>query len=78
MTVTLTPFVISDTGKQQALDPISYEIDIPLSPIELSTPDKPYQVVSTAMYNIVFYVREGSTVTITVSYTHLDVYKRQA
>ena len=64
MTVTLTPFVISDTGKQQALDPISYEIDIPLSPIELSTPDKPYQVVSTAMYNIVFYVREGSTVTI--------------
>lgn len=64
MTVTLTPCVITDSGKQQALEPIHYEIDIPLSPIELSTPDSPYQVVSTALYNIVFYVREGSTVTI--------------
>ena len=64
MTVTLTPYVITDSGKQQALEPIYYEIDIPLSPIELSTPDSPYQVVSTALYNIVFYVREGSTVTI--------------
>ncbi|MEG0639803.1 MAG: hypothetical protein RR824_07145 [Clostridia bacterium] len=62
MTVTLTPFIISDTGKQHPLETISYDIDIPLSPIELSKPDKPYQVVSTAMYNIVFYVREGSTV----------------
>ncbi|MEG0491595.1 MAG: hypothetical protein RR696_00165 [Clostridia bacterium] len=62
MTVTLTPFIISDTGKQHPLDTISYDIDIPLSPIELSKPDKPYQVVSTAMYNIIFYVREGSTV----------------
>lgn len=64
MTVTLTPYVITDSGKQQALEPIHYEIDIPLSPIELSTPDSPYQMVSTALYNIVFYVREGSTVTI--------------
>ena len=64
MTVTLTPYVITDSGKQHALEPIHYEIDIPLSPIELSTPDSPYQVVSTALYNIVFYVREGSTVTI--------------
>ena len=64
MTVTLTPYVITESGKQQALEPIHYEIDIPLSPIELSTPDSPYQVVSTALYNIVFYVREGSTVTI--------------
>ena len=64
MTVTLTPYVITDSGKQPALEPIHYEIDIPLSPIELSTPDSPYQVVSTALYNIVFYVREGSTVTI--------------
>lgn len=62
MTVTVSPFVISDSGKQKALEPISYDIDIPLSPIELNTPDSPYQAVSTAMYNIVFYVREGSTV----------------
>ena len=64
MPITLTPFVITDTGKQKPLEAIHYEIDIPLSPIELSTPDSPYQVVSTAMYNIVFYVREGSTVLI--------------
>lgn len=64
MTVTLTPFIITDSGKQEPLEVIHYDIDIPLSPIELETPDGPYQVVSTAMYNIVFYVREGSTVTI--------------
>ncbi len=62
MTVRLTPFVISESGKQNALEPIEYDIDIPLSPIELDTPDSPYQVVSTAMFNIIFYVREGSTV----------------
>lgn len=64
MSVTLTPFIVSDSGKQQPLPTIHYDIDIPLSPIELSAPDNPYQVVSTAMYNIVFYVREGSTVLI--------------
>ena len=42
MPITLTPFVITDTGKQKPLEAIHYEIDIPLSPIELSTPDSPY------------------------------------
>lgn len=64
MAVTLTPYLMTETGKQQPLEPIHYEIDIPLSPIDLQTPDNPYKVVSTAMYNIVFYVREGSQVTI--------------
>lgn len=64
MSVTLTPYLMTDTGKQQPLKAIHYEIDIPLSPIELNTPDNPYKVVSAAMYNIVFYVREGSNVTI--------------
>ncbi len=64
MTVTLTPYLITETGKQQPLEPITYEIDIPLSPIQLSTPDSPYKVVSTAMYTIVFYVSEGSKVTV--------------
>lgn len=64
MAVTLTPFIITESGKQEPLEVIHYDIDIPLSPIELNTPDSPYQVVSTAMYNIVFYVREGSTVLI--------------
>ena len=64
MTVTLTPYVITDSGKQQPLEPIHYDIDIPLSPIELSSPDGTYKEVSTAMYNIVFYVRSGSSVLI--------------
>ena len=64
MTVTLTPYLITETGKQQPLDTITYDIDIPLSPIELATPDTPYKVVSTAMYTIVFYVSEGSTITV--------------
>ncbi len=64
MTVTLTPYVITDSGKQQPLEPIHYDIDIPLSPIELSTPDGTYKEVSTAMYNIIFYVRSGSSVII--------------
>lgn len=64
MSVTVSPFLVSDSGKQTPLGQLTYEIDIPLSPIELDTPDSPYKVVSTALYTIVFYVREGSTVTI--------------
>ena len=64
MTVTLTPYVITDSGRQQPLEAIHYDIDIPLSPIEMSTPDNLYKEVSTAMFNIVFFVREGSSVTI--------------
>lgn len=64
MEVTLTPYVTTDSGKQEPMTPVHYEIDIPLSPIELSMPDGTYKVVSTAMYNIVFNVREGSSVTI--------------
>ena len=64
MTVTLTPYLITETGKQTPLATITYDIDIPLSPIDLVTPDNPYKVVSTAMYTIVFYVSEGSTISI--------------
>ncbi len=62
MTVTLTPYVTSDSGKQTPLGAISYEIDIPLSPIEINTPDNLYQEVSTAMYDISFSVTVGSSV----------------
>ncbi len=64
MAVSLSPYLITDSGKQVPLDPIIYDIDIPLSPIDLVTPDSPYKVVSTAMYTIVFYVNEGSTITV--------------
>ncbi|NLI20439.1 MAG: zinc ribbon domain-containing protein [Clostridiales bacterium] len=64
MTVTLTPYLITEAGQQTPLATITYDIDIPLSPIELVTPDSPYKVVSTAMYTIVFYVSEGSSITV--------------
>ena len=64
MTVTLTPYLITETGKQKPLDTITYDIDIPLSPIDLITPDSPYKVVSTAMYTIVFNVSEGSKISV--------------
>ncbi len=62
MDVTLSPYLISESGKQTPLDTITYTIDIPLSYIELYDPANPYTVVSTAMYTIVFYVSEGSKV----------------
>ena len=62
MDVTLTPYLITESGKQTALDPIEYTVDIPLSYIELYSPANPYTVVSTALYTIVFYVSEGSKV----------------
>ena len=64
MRVTLSPYLVGDNGKQTALDQIQYDIDIPLSTISLESPSSLYQVVSTTLYNIIFYVQEGSSVTI--------------
>jgi hypothetical protein len=62
MEVTLTPYRITETGKQTPLPEIHYTVDIPLSYIDLYDPANPYTVVSTALYTIVFYVSEGSKV----------------
>ena len=62
MDVTLTPYLIAESGKQTPLPEINYTVDIPLSYIELYDPSNPYTVVSTALYTIVFYVSEGSKV----------------
>lgn len=64
MTVTLTPFVKTASGRQQPMDPIEYDISIPLSPIILDSPDGLRTEVATAMYAIEMTVRPGSTVTI--------------
>ena len=60
MEVTLTPFLKSTSGQQKPMDPITYEISIPLSPIELESPDSTYTSVSTAIYTMKFAVRPGS------------------
>ena len=62
MTVTLTPYIKTASGRQQPMDPISYDISIPLSPVSLITPEGTRQEVSTAMYSMSFGVRAGSTV----------------
>ena len=63
MSVTLVPY-IKTASKQKPMDPITYEISIPLSPIRLVTPDALRTEVTTAMYSMLFNVRPGSKVTI--------------
>lgn len=64
MDVTLTPFLKSSSGRQTPLDPITYSISIPLSPITLDTPDSMRKTISTQMFAIKIIVRPGSRVTI--------------
>ncbi len=63
MSVTLLPYV-KTASRQRPLDPITYDIAIPLSPIKLVTPDKLHTEVTTAMYSMLFNVRPDSRVTI--------------
>lgn len=62
MTVTLNPYIKTANGQQRAMDPIQYDIAIPLSPISLITPDSTRIEVATAMYSMSFNVRAGSIV----------------
>lgn len=62
MDVTLTPFIRTGTGEQVAMDPVTYTIDIPLSPLTLINPDVTYLEVSTPIYNIQFRVMKNSAV----------------
>lgn len=64
MSVTLLPYVKTSSGHQRPMDPIQYDIAIPLSPIRLITPEKDHTEVTTAMYSMLFSVRPGSRVEI--------------
>ncbi len=64
MEVTLTPFLKTASGKQTPLEPITYTIFIPLSPITLDSPDALRTVVATTMSTIQITVRPGSRVII--------------
>ena len=63
MSVTLLPYV-KTASRQKPMDPITYDIVIPLSPIKLVTPEQLYTEVTTAMYSMLFNVRPESRVTI--------------
>lgn len=62
VTATLTPFIKTSAGEQKPMDTVSYEVEIPLSPLTLVSPDVNYVTVSTALYNIQFNVAKNSTV----------------
>ena len=62
MDVTLTPFLKTSTGRQTPMDPITYPIMIPISPITLDSPDALRTTVSTTMSTIKITVRPGSRV----------------
>ena len=64
MNVTLTPFLKSATGRQTPMNPITYTISIPPSPVELISPETTRTTVSTSMAAIKIAVRPGSHVTV--------------
>ena len=64
MSVTLIPYMKTASGNQRPMDPSTYDISIPISPITLVTPETLSTEVTTAMYSMLFYVRPDSRVTI--------------
>lgn len=64
MTITLVPYVKTASGRQKPMNPITYDISIPLSPIKLVTPTELRSTVTTAMYSMLLNVRPESRVTI--------------
>ncbi len=62
MEVVLTPFIRTSSGEQKGMDPVTYSITIPQSPITLINPDVTYLEVSTPIYNIRFHVMKNSKV----------------
>lgn len=64
MAATLTPYLASPSGQVTPLQPVSYLIAIPRSPIVLETPDTMRSVVTSSVAIIRIQVRPGSTVTV--------------
>ena len=64
MNVTMTPFLKTAAGRQTPLEPITYTIYIPLSPVTLDSPEALRTEVSTTMSTIQITVRPGSKVTV--------------
>ncbi|MBQ2978432.1 MAG: zinc ribbon domain-containing protein [Clostridia bacterium] len=62
VTATLTPYLKTAAGEQKPLEQVTYEVEIPLSPLYLVSPSTNYVEVSTALYNIQFEVAKNSTV----------------
>lgn len=61
-TAILTPYLKTSAGEQKAMGQITYEVDIPLSPLMLVSPSSNYAEVAVGMYSLKFEVAAGSTV----------------
>ena len=64
VTATITPYLKTSSGEQVALEPFTYQVSVPASPLILVSPDTGYAEVSTKTYRIQFRVEKNSTVTI--------------
>lgn len=62
ITATITPYIKTSANVQKQMGTIEYEVDIPLSPLTLISPDTGHADISTAMYQIKFEVAANSTV----------------
>lgn len=64
-TVTMTPYLKTASGEHKLMETLHFDIDIPLSPLTLISPDVTYlEVNSRPTYQVEFQVERGSTVTI--------------
>jgi len=62
VTASLTPYLKTGEGEEKLLEKITYQVDIPLSPLTLISPSNKYTVTDDAQYQIQFEVAENSTV----------------
>ncbi len=60
--VTLSPICISASGAWQELPKIELNIDTPVSPLQLVTPEGEYETVYTSVYNLALKVVPDSTI----------------
>ena len=60
--ITLSPMLISESGKKTELPPFNFKIDVPESPLSISSPATDRITVVTGIYPLVLNVVPGSTV----------------
>ena len=60
--VTLSPMLISEKGRKTALPPFNFRIDVPESPLSITSPAQERTDVVTGIYPLVLNVVPGSTV----------------
>ena len=60
--ITMSPMLISETGKKTQLPPLNFTVDVPSSPLQISSPSADRTTVVTSVYPLILNVVPGSTV----------------